>query len=112
MKRFLSALLALSILITPALALAEKIRVSASAMRYEAEERVFDVTVSIGALSLDEYEDEHTILSRADRVLHMAKSEGRDRVASGSPGNEDLAALDATSRWAARVRDGLRPDRE
>jgi diguanylate cyclase (GGDEF)-like protein len=38
------------------------------------------VTISIGAASLDETDDEISFVKRADKALYIAKSKGKNRV--------------------------------
>jgi diguanylate cyclase (GGDEF)-like protein len=63
-----------------AVALAEKIRVAASARLYGDGERVFPITLSVGAAQLGERESAHDMIARADQALYHAKEAGRNRV--------------------------------
>jgi diguanylate cyclase (GGDEF)-like protein/PAS domain S-box-containing protein len=91
-----------------AMELAEAIRKKAASMRYESEGRVFDLTVSIGAVLLDGSKDDMALLAFADSALRTAKEQGRNRVVALKPGDQTPYAMDESSRWAARVKDGLR----
>lgn len=63
-----------------ALALAEKIRVASSSRLYGDGERVFPITLSVGAAQLAEGESAHDMIARADQALYHAKEAGRNRV--------------------------------
>ncbi len=91
-----------------ALVIAEEIRKTAASMRYEADGRVFDLTVSIGAVALDWKHEASDILAYADAAVQVAKQQGRDRVVELTSKTERPQVLDEMSRWAARVKDGLR----
>jgi diguanylate cyclase (GGDEF)-like protein len=63
-----------------AVALAEKIRLAASSRLYGDGERVFPITLSVGAAQLGEQESAHDMIARADQALYHAKEAGRNRV--------------------------------
>jgi two-component system cell cycle response regulator len=63
-----------------ALALAEKIRLSAAARLFGDGERVFELTVSVGASQLLPGESGNDMIARADEALYQAKQAGRNRV--------------------------------
>ena len=63
-----------------AVALAEKIRLAASSRLYGDGERVFPITLSVGAAQLGESESAHDMIARADQALYHAKEAGRNRV--------------------------------
>lgn len=63
-----------------ALALGEKIRQTAAARPFGDGERVFPLTLSIGAAQLSDSESGHDMIARADAALYQAKEEGRNRV--------------------------------
>ena len=67
-----------------ALALAEKIRLQASARLFGDGERVFELTLSVGAAELLPGESGNDMIARADEALYQAKQSGRNRVTLAS----------------------------
>ena len=63
-------------------ALGEKIRLTAASRLFGDGERVFELTLSIGAAELLPDESSHEMLARADTALYNAKQAGRNRIAS------------------------------
>jgi diguanylate cyclase (GGDEF)-like protein len=63
-----------------ALALGEKIRHAASARLFGDGERVFPLTLSVGAAQLGDAESGYDMVARADDALYHAKEAGRNRV--------------------------------
>ncbi|HWS56196.1 MAG TPA: diguanylate cyclase [Pyrinomonadaceae bacterium] len=63
-----------------ALALAEKIRLTASARLFGDGERVFELTLSAGVAQLLPGESGHDMIARADEALYQAKQAGRNRA--------------------------------
>ena len=63
-----------------ALSLGEKVRQAAIERLFGDGERIFPLTVSIGAAELAIQESGHDMIARADRALYQAKGEGRNRV--------------------------------
>ena len=63
-----------------ALSLAEKIRLTASARLFGDGERVFELTLSVGAAQLLPGESGNDMIARADEALYQAKQAGRNRV--------------------------------
>lgn len=72
--------LALETTLQGALALGEKIRLAAAARLYGDGERVFPLTLSVGAAQLQDAESGHDMIARADVALYNAKELGRNRV--------------------------------
>ena len=65
-----------------ATALAEKIRANASSRPFGDGERVFHLTLSVGASALFDHESGNDMIARADMALYHAKERGRNRVES------------------------------
>jgi two-component system, cell cycle response regulator len=63
-----------------ALALAEKIRLTASARLFGDGERVFELTISAGIAQLLPGESGNDMIARADEALYQAKQAGRNRI--------------------------------
>jgi diguanylate cyclase (GGDEF)-like protein len=63
-----------------AVSLAEKIRLAAAARLFGDGERVFPLTLSVGAAQLAQSESGHDMIARADVALYNAKEAGRNRV--------------------------------
>jgi diguanylate cyclase (GGDEF)-like protein len=61
-------------------ALAEKIRVAVSSRVFGDGERVFKLTLSVGAAELRSDESGNDMIARADEALYQAKQSGRNRV--------------------------------
>jgi diguanylate cyclase (GGDEF)-like protein len=74
-----------------ALRLAERIRSTVEAKRFQYEETVLSLTVSVGVASLTLNDDAAALIERADRALYQAKHAGRNRVVSetGEPEQAD-----------------------
>lgn len=63
-----------------AIALAEKIRLAVSSRVFGDGERVFNITLSVGAAELRPDESGNDMIARADEALYQAKQSGRNRV--------------------------------
>ena len=63
-----------------AVALAEKVRLAASSRLFGDGERVFELTLSVGASQLLPGESGNDMIARADEALYQAKQAGRNRV--------------------------------
>jgi two-component system, cell cycle response regulator len=63
-----------------ATALAEKIRIAVSSRVFGDGERVFTLTLSVGAAELRSDESGNDMIARADEALYQAKQAGRNRV--------------------------------
>ncbi len=67
-----------------AFALGEKIRSLAETRVFGNGERIFSLTLSVGAAVLKESESGHDMIARADEALYNAKENGRNRVETTS----------------------------
>lgn len=66
-----------------AIALADKIRVAVSTRDFGDDERIFKLTLSVGAAQLRPDESGNDMIARADEALYQAKQSGRNRVEAG-----------------------------
>jgi diguanylate cyclase (GGDEF)-like protein len=71
-----------------ALALGEKIRLAVASRLFGDGERVFPLTLSVGAAQLRAGESGNDMLARADEALYQAKQAGRDRVEAAGRDDE------------------------
>lgn len=94
-----------------ALTLAETIRAGIQASRFSWGERVFPMTVSIGALGID-----HTVadvgdaLSAADQACYLAKDSGRNRVQAYRPDDQLVRMRHSEMHWVERLNAALDND--
>jgi eukaryotic-like serine/threonine-protein kinase len=74
-----------------ALLLAERLRASIAAVRFDFEAQSFSVTVSIGISEcMGEKDSLEKLLARSDEALYQAKNTGRNRVAIWRPEGNDF----------------------
>uniref|UniRef100_A0A7C3MIK4 Diguanylate cyclase n=1 Tax=Dictyoglomus thermophilum TaxID=14 RepID=A0A7C3MIK4_DICTH len=60
--------------------LAEKLRILVKNSHIHLEEKILNVTVSIGGTLVKEDDNKEKIIERADNLMYQAKKEGKDRV--------------------------------
>ena len=75
--------------ISEALATAERLRTAMVERTFGALEE--SITVSIGVAELQNGEDRHSLLRRADRALYRAKDAGRNQVVAADPVEDSIA---------------------
>jgi len=90
---------------------AEEIRATVESLRFEVDGNAFDITASAGVAPVLASKNPSAVLALADAALHAAKEAGRNRVVSFSEIPSGLRRMDEMSRWAVRVKDGLREGR-
>jgi diguanylate cyclase (GGDEF)-like protein len=59
---------------------AEKLRTMIEQSQIQVDQKIFDLTVSIGATLVRADDTYESLLERADRLLYKSKSDGRNRV--------------------------------
>ncbi len=95
-----------------ALEVAEDLRRITRAFRFEWLDKVFEVGVSIGVVSIDHDSGSLSdVLSAADSACYMAKDLGRNRVHVYTPDDEELAQRHGEMHWVHRVKAALAEDR-
>ena len=94
-----------------AVEIAEKLRKAVAEFSFGWEGRLFDVGVSIGHVSFSgEGMSMTEILSKADEACYMAKDNGRNRLHTYQPGDEDFARRHGEMEWIGLIRQALKDD--
>jgi len=87
-----------------ALRTAEVLREAVKNYRFEWEERVFKLSISIGVVPITaDNEDVASILSAAEGACAAAKEQGRNRVHSFAENDIELMRRRRETQWAARI---------
>jgi len=74
-----------------AVSLAERIRKQASKLKFEAEDQIFKVTVSMGVATFpDDARSKQALIEHADQALYYAKNNGRNQVVAYSEIAEEI----------------------
>jgi diguanylate cyclase (GGDEF)-like protein/PAS domain S-box-containing protein len=93
-----------SITLEDALRTAEVLREAVKNFRFEWEERVFKLSISIGVVPItSDNEDVASILSAAEGACAAAKEQGRNRVHSFAENDIELMRRRRETQWAARI---------
>lgn len=91
-----------------ALRTAEALREVVSSGRFQWEDRVFRLGISIGVVPIaTENEDVASLLSGADSACQVAKEQGRNRVHCFEENDLDLMRRRREMQWAARIQSAL-----
>jgi len=94
-----------------ALQLAERIRADVAELRFHWKDRMFAVSASIGAASLDDtLLNVEEALSAVDRACYLAKESGRNRVHLYRPDDQRLQAMRGEMDWVERLHTALDQD--
>ncbi|MEX2501234.1 MAG: EAL domain-containing protein [Trueperaceae bacterium] len=90
----------------------EKIRRRLAREEFVWEDRIFPVTVSIGAADVSaEDGDVSAVLRRADVACYLAKDAGRDRIHVYAVSDEESAVRHGEMEWVGRIRSALKENR-
>ncbi|RYG85300.1 EAL domain-containing protein, partial [bacterium] len=95
-----------------ALELAEGIRAQVAEARFPWQGRSFQVTASIGVVSLDEHTvDPQEAIAAADHACYQSKEAGRNRVRLWRADTRTHTARQSELQWLTRLNDALDDDR-
>ena len=84
--------------------IAEGIRQSVKSFRFEWEDQVFEIGVSIGVVPINQKsESMAAVLSAADVACYIAKEQGRNRIHIGREGDEEHERRYGEMQLAARI---------
>lgn len=90
--------------ITEALAVAERIRSSISAYRFEHKNKIFSIGASIGAIEINTYSSNtETIIAHADIACYTAKEAGRNRIHVYRDSDNEIIQHRQKIEWAGRI---------
>ncbi len=106
------ALLLVSCPLSKAVAVAEELLQLVRRFRFEWRGSVFDITASIGVVSItagDTSADE--VLAKADAACFAAKEKGRNRLQLYEPDNLEFARRYGEMQWVSRLTQALEQDR-
>ena len=93
---------------TSAVAVAEKIRTQIQNMRFEWDDRVFNLAGSVGVVHLMRHMDSvKEVINLADAACHTAKKSGRNRVHVYDPQDKHLASHQSQLEWATRISESI-----
>jgi diguanylate cyclase (GGDEF)-like protein len=88
-----------------ALETAKRIKTSIKDNKFVWEDKVFQITISIGMVEINEHaHDSHEILSCADIACYAAKDRGRDQVVWFSPQDDEYTKRKKEMQWAPRIK--------
>ncbi len=91
---------------------ADTLRRTIEDFRFRWDGRGFSIGVSIGLVPIVESSDSVTgILRAADSACYVAKDEGRNRIHTYRPDDEELLRRSGEMRWVNRIRLALEEDR-
>lgn len=90
---------------------AERLRRAVDESRFQFEDRVFNLGISIGASPIDGSLDAETIMALADSARYAAKDQGGNRMVVYRGIQDGEIKLAEASEWATRIKDALRAGR-
>lgn len=92
--------------------IAEKLIKSVDAFEFQWEGRAYELSISIGIVSVNAESDQATeLMSRADIACYAAKAAGRGRISMYRPGHSDAQLYHSELLLAADIREALVEDR-
>lgn len=92
--------------------IAEKLRRAISEFNFAWQDRRFNITVSIGVVSIDRFDKSITnILREADTCCYMAKDKGRNRIQIHKKEDGTIASLQREMDWVSRIHAGINEKR-
>lgn len=90
---------------------AERLRKLVDAHRFRVGEKVFALSISVGAVPVDGSLDAPAVLSVADAALYTAKDKGRNRVVVFDSAAWRRTGVSEAGTWASKVKEAIRDDR-
>ena len=97
--------------ISEALVVAERIRSSISAYRFEQKNKIFSIGASIGAVEITAYStDTEDLLAHADIACYTAKEAGRNRVHVYRESDNEIIQHRQKIEWAGRIASAIEQD--
>lgn len=94
-----------------ALEIAERLRASVDAVRFTIDRRSFNLSISVGLVTLDGGNQIELALAQADIAMYIAKEQGRNRVVRYDPAKDSSSQLSDANQWVVRIKDALRDNR-
>jgi EAL domain-containing protein (putative c-di-GMP-specific phosphodiesterase class I) len=93
------------------LEIAERLRQSVDATRFAVDERSFNLSLSIGLVTIDGHKHTEEVLAQADIAMYAAKQQGRNRVVRYDPAQDSSWQLSDANQWVVRIKDALQDNR-
>jgi diguanylate cyclase (GGDEF)-like protein len=91
-----------------ALETGQRIRKAISDARFIWEDKIFQITISIGLVEINEQAiDHHEILSCADIACYAAKDHGRNGMVWFTPDDEEFNKRRSEMQWAPRIKQAV-----
>lgn len=94
-----------------ALEIAERLRASVDAARFTIDGRSFNLSISVGLVTLDGDTPVEAALAQADIAMYIAKERGRNRVVRYDPAKDSSSQLSDANQWVVRIKDALQDNR-
>jgi diguanylate cyclase (GGDEF)-like protein/PAS domain S-box-containing protein len=91
--------------------IAERMRTTVDAFRFQFAGHSFELGVSIGLVPVTGQQTSQVLLAQADIAMYSAKQQGRNRVMIYQPDEGTFLQLSEANQWVRRIKDALREDR-